>query len=357
VTPNHCDFTSTGDTCSGTKTPAGGNQTVASFRISNGGNTPVQIESIAFRNPSNGRFALGPRNPLGETIAPADSRMLDVTYSDAPLYVINSLDVQCRAGTANAGMPSVTVAGGVLPCLFTNPDLQLDFSRATTQVSTEPVEICNGVGCGALDIRRVEVVQNLGGTFFTVVPGTNPAGQTVQPGSCASVQVQLSRPVTGGLQTATLEIESNDPNFAAPSYKRINLLSSAPLDQIPVAVIKGPAGQTFAFSVSLATVGSRRVTLHGEDSYDPPNNAPATKFQWFISGKPITATASLTETSTLGTGPNMHASILDGAAGGDRIDLNLDPTAVGEYRVALRVYDSAGQASGNLAELRILVNP
>ena len=357
LTPSRCDFTSPEDTCGGTKTPAGGNPTAAFFHITNGGNAPVLIESVSFRDPNNGRFALGSRNPVGKILARAQSEVLDVTYADAPLYVIETLDVRCRAGTANAGNPSATVAGGVLPCLSTTPDLQLDFSGAATQVSTQPVQICNGAGCGVLDIRRVEIVQNLGGTFFTIVPATNPTGQKVQPGACTSVEVQLSRPVSGGLQTATLEVESNDPNFAAPSYKRINLLSSAPLDQIPVAVVKGPAGEAFAVSVSLARLSTKRITLHGEESYDPPNNDPATRFQWFISEKPITATASLTETSTLGTGPNVHASVLERAAGGDKIDLNIDPAVPGEYGVALRVYDSAGQASGNVAELRILVNP
>jgi hypothetical protein len=356
VTPSHCDFTSPADTCNGTKTPAG-NHTVASFRITNGGNTPVDIASITFRNPHSGRFAPGLRNPVGETIAQSDSKVLDIEYTDEPLYVIEALDIECRAGATSAGNPSITVSGGVLPCLFTNPDLQLDFTGSTNPVSTQSVDVCNGTGCGVLDIQRVEVVQNLGGNFFTVVPGTSPAGQKVQPGACASLQIQLSRPITGGLQTATLEIESNDPNFAAPSYKRINLLSRAPLDQIPVAVQKGPAGETYAFSVSLASLQPKRITLRGGESYDPPNNEPATKFQWFIARKPLNATASLTETSTAGAGPNVHGSILARSAGGDAIDLNVDPGVPGEYRVGLRVYDSVDQASGNVAELRILVNP
>jgi hypothetical protein len=357
VTPSHCDFTSPADTCHGTKTPAGGNHTVASFRITNGGNTPVDIPSITFRNPNNGRFAPGLRNPVGETIAPSDSKVLDIEYTDEPLYVTEALDIECRAGATTAGKPSITVSGGVLPCLYTNPDLQLDFTGSANPVSTRAVDVCNGSGCGVLEIRRLEVVQNLGGNFFTVVPGTSPAGQNVQPGACAPVQIQLTRPVTGGLQTATLEIESNDPNFAAPSYKRINLLSTAPLDQVPVAVLKGPAGETYAFRVSLAALQTKRIPLRGGESYDPPNNTPATKFRWFIAKKPLNATASLTETSTAGAEPNVHGSILARSAGGDTIDLHVDPALPGEYRVALRVYDSADQASGNVAELRVLVDP
>lgn len=352
VTPTFCDFTDASDTCHGTKVPTSGSDKKAIFQVTNGGTTPVLIETVAFRQPTSGRFAIGMSNPLTKIIAPGASEPLEILYTDSPLYVTDIIDITASAMGQPAGTASVRVSGGVLPCLTTNPAQQLDFSTATESPATLPVEICNGTmagECGTLLLNSVQVTQGI--TFFKAL-NAPAAGTQVASGTCASVNIQFTKPVTGGLQTGTLEVVSNDPDYAAPSNYKLNLLSAVPVNQVPVAVLKGPAGQENMFSADLSVLGMNpELLIHGEDSYDPPGTTtPATQFQFFLAKKPTGATADIVDLQN-------KTMSLDGVKGTqDHILLKLDKNIAGEYKIILIVFDSTGQKSQQV-ELKILVNP
>lgn len=347
ATPTFCDFTDTDDTCNGTKVLTSGNNKKAVFQVTNGGNSELTVDSVAFRQPASGRFAFSGENPIGQTIAPGASLPLEVFYTDAPIYVTDLIDITATAGGQSAGKATLRVSGGVLPDLYTEPDQRLDFSGATTTTTTKPLQICNGTGAGTLLVNQTLITQ--GGTFFKV---KNPVqtGTEVAAGQCISIDIEYTKPVSGGIQAGSLQIASNDPDYGAPSHYLVNLYSEAPLDELPVAVLKNAAGVENSYSVKLSVTGANKQRLHGEDSYDPPN-MPVAKYQWFLGKKPTGAVASIEDPAVPGTS-------IDGVIGTvSEAHLELDSTRTGEYRIYLKVFDAAGQASSNVAELKILVNP
>ncbi len=349
ASPSFCDFTEANDTCGGTKVTTSGNDKMAIFQITNGGNSPIVIESIRFAQPSSGRFTFGMQNPEGQTLQAGQSAPLQVNYTDANTYVIDHIDVVAKTQTGQeAGSARIRVSGGIQPALSTTPASELNFSGVTGNPAVMPLQICNGAGAGTLVLQSVQIIQ---GNQFFKLNSAPMAGTEVAGGACVNAEVQLTRPVSGGLQAGTLEIKSNDLNYAA-GY-RVTLLSDVPLDQLPVAVIEGPAGQSNAFSVSLSTLNPKRMTIVGSNSYDPPGTTtPVSEYEWYIGKKPNNAVATITEISSP-MGPDIQ-----GMRGNyPDVNINFDPMITGEYRIFLIVYDSAGQKSANTAELRILVNP
>ena len=80
-------------------------------------------------------------------------------------------------------------------------------------------------------------------------------------------------------ETRQLRIESNDSDFG--DAKLVQLLSASPLDELPVAELRGctpmqvtsdatcAMGSTSSMSASLATLGAHTITISGVTSYDP----------------------------------------------------------------------------------------
>ncbi|MBX5484030.1 MAG: choice-of-anchor D domain-containing protein [Myxococcaceae bacterium] len=356
ATPPYCNFTDANDTCGGTKIPTNGSNKKAVFRIQNGGTASVVIDSVTFRAPASGRFEVGALNPQGKTINPGESEDLEILYTDNPVYVTDIVDVVASSGGQPAGKASIRLSGGVLPCLTTNPAQTLDYSGTTDDPAVLPLEICNGTSpgeCGALVISNILVTQ--GAPLFSL-KSSLPQGTEIASGTCQTIQVQFDKPIIGGLQQGTLEISSNDPDYAPPSNYKINLQSQAPLNQIPVAVLEGPGGETNAFSRDLSATVPPELLIHGEHSYDPPDFSPGSpggiaKYQFLLAKKPPAATADLVDPSNK-TGPSV-----DGVKGTlDQVLLKLDPTIAGEYKVVLVVYDETGLQSQQ-TELKILMNP
>jgi hypothetical protein len=348
ATPSFCDFSDENDKCGGTKVTTGGNDKAAIFQVTNGGNVPVLIETVRVVAPNSGRFAFGSQNPQGMTLQPAQSAPLQVLYTDAATYVIDHVEVVATSSGQNAGTARIRVSGGVQPNLTTTPEQELNFSDVAGQSGVKPVQICNGTGAGTLILTQVSVTD--GNQFFKLKSGP-AANAEVAQGTCVTAEVEFNRPISGGLQAGTLDIRSNDPRYSAG--KLITLLSHVPLDQLPVAVAEGPAGQTNSFSQSLAQLTPKRMTIVGSNSYDPPDNGPVAEYEWFIGKKPLGAVASLTASTNTSPTPS-----IEGVRGNyPTVLLHVDPDKIGEYRIFLKVYDSAGQASSNTSELRILMNP
>lgn len=338
TTPTFCDYTNPNDTCNGTKVPTSGLNAKSVFQITNGGNTDITIESVAFRK-SQTRFAIGGANPQGTVIAPAQSAPLEILYTDAPLFVTELIDIK---GTS-AGMPTNTATirlqGGVLPCLYTEPDLQLDFSD-TTGKAEKPIQICNramdsqGNSCGDLNIVNLQVSQGL--QFFKV-KAPAPVNTTLSAGNCATATLEFTPPVTGGTQAGTLDITTNDPDYTP---KRLMLYSDKPTDYVPEAVIKGPAGETPAMSVKLSEINPKRIDIHGEESFDPPNNAAVTQYKFYLvppNGAVVPVDADLIDSA----GVSVHNKLTPQGV----VSLVFNTTKTGLYTVYLTVYDSANQAS------------
>ena len=274
---------------------------------------------------------------------------MPVDYTDAPTYVSGVIEIAADSnGMPTTGAMIRLSAGGAPPSIEVTPSSLLDFSSQTSNPSTLSVQVCNGADAGVLELPNPpQIIQ--GQIFFNI---SKPLTKTLfNPGECDSIEVTFTRPTTGGIQTGTLEISSNDPNY--PSY-RLNLFSQGPLTQVPIAVLKGPAGQLNGFSLNLSTTNPLQITIDGSDSYDPPGT-PATSppsFYWFyLVKKPAGATGAMLTTFT-----NTTTSVSGMKLTDDKVLLNLDPVHTGLYRVTLVVEDSAGQKSSS-ADLDILVNP
>src|SRR5262249_32785555 len=153
-------------------------------------------------------------------------------------------------------------------------------------------------------------------------------------------------PVTGGRQAADLTIKTNDLDYGAPSFKKLLLQSSSPLNEIPVCVLKGctPAmtncsvmGSQMSMNGSLSGTfgtGPKNITLFGGDSYDPGNESMPNKgiAEWkFLVSPPS---------------PNVTDYVLTGGAVFTNMSsqtLTLAPGVTGTYRAFLYVKDGSGQ--------------
>ncbi len=345
TTPTFCDYTDPSDTCNGTKVPTTGKNAKSVFQVTNGGNTDITIESVTFRNPSQTRFAIGGANPVGKTITAGLSEPLEILYTDAPLFVTELLDIKGTSGGMPTNTATIRLQGGVLPCLYTTPEGQLDFSD-TNGKAEKPVEICNramdsqGNGCGDLNITNVQVTQ---GPNFFKVKTPSPAGSTVAAGTCTTATIEFTPPVSGGTQAGTLDITSNDPDFTP---YRLMLYSERPPDEIPVAVISGPPPQRLEnnMSIKLSELGTlKRIDVYGDMSYDPPNMGPVVKWKWFLNrpNSPGAANAVLTQGGMSVDGKETTTGV---------VTLDFDPmntgvAGIGMYEVYLTVFDSANQQS------------
>jgi hypothetical protein len=349
--PTFCNFADMNDPCNATG-PRVANQ--ATFQITNGGTSPLTISSANFKSTgmsttgSGGRFTV--MTPIdGTTLQPAQSANLVVQHHDMPLFVIDTIVVQ--ASPTSAGKITLTVEGGTEPCLATNPTDTLEFDDAGT-VSTQTVAIkalatdpVSGRQCGTLIVNSVDIATN---PFFSVVAPLIPAGTMIMPGSSQNVTVQYTKPVTGGRQAEDLIIKTNDPAFGDPAWKVVLLESSSPLNQIPVAVVKGCLNSDCMTNCSSTTMtvhlstdfpGAKDVYICGGDSYDPgnPNPPGIATWQFVLGTHPGTATLD----------NNAMAITMN------HTTLHLDPTVVGTYKVLLGVTDDTMQKSGTPAQLQI----
>ncbi len=362
VVPSACQFSDPNDTCGYPTRMA--NQ--AKFVVTNGGTAPITIDGVTFKSNGssttngNGRFSVA-SNIVGTNLNPGQTADLLVTHNDMPLYVSDLLTVSAKVNggaAGSAGKAIISLGGGLKPCLSTDPAIDpmsgqaiLNWDNPTSDVSAKPLMIKNGAGCGTLVINSVSIDTN---QFFSLIDPKVAPGTTVPAGGSVEADVQYSKPVSGGTQVGTLRIDSNDSDYAGPAFYVVQLYSSSPLDQVPVAVLEGclpsdPScanGQQNNMSVSLSALGSTKtLTMSGALSYDPGNTSatPISAYQVRLVTKPSNATAG--------------ALANDGVKASSATQtLTLDPAATGLYRVTLTVYDSPNmQASGTAADLKINV--
>jgi hypothetical protein len=351
VTPTFCDFTDPADLCGNATKVANKGR----FDVHNGGGVPVVIDSVKFQKVGQTRFAIT-TSVQGQTIAAGGVATLEVTHSDAPLYVNELLTISAVSGSParSAGNAYVSLSGGTKPCLSTEPVDQLNFEDAGTELSTQKVKIKNG-GCpggraaGDLVINRAFADVS---PFFTIVDPLIPAGEVVPDGSARFVTVQYKKPLSGGTQTGVLRIDTNDPDYGPPPYKVVLLYSNSPLDQLPTAVLKAclptdaTCGNTVAWTVHLSALpaGSKTLKLSGLDSFDPGNVSPTpiSGYRFRLVVKPSNATAAVLEN--------------DGVKGvKDNAILTLDPAALGIYKVSLLVWDDKGQQAALASEITLSI--
>ncbi|MFT3837106.1 MAG: hypothetical protein QM723_08930 [Myxococcaceae bacterium] len=169
----------------------------------------------------------------------------------------------------------------------------------------------------------------------------------------AEADVLFTKPVSGGTQVGTLRIDTNDTAWSGPGFYVVQLYSSSPLDQVPVAVLDGclptdptcANGQQNAMSVSLsALAGNKTLIMSGKNSYDPGNTSstPISGYTFRLVTKPSNATNGALANDGMKTATDNQV-------------LTLDPTATGLYRVTLMVYDDHNQPAGTAADLKISV--
>lgn len=362
ASPSSCDFSRTSDTCGNTPKIADR----ARFTVRNDGNARVKITEAKFKSGSgqNGRFAMV-MNPTNQEIAPGASITVEVTHSDMPLYVIDELQMKSVfvGGTISAGDVSFALFGGRQPCLETEDEV--NFNNPMTPMSAKSFFIRNtrrlpdggtdSSQCGTLVINQVGIEQNM---FFSLIDPKIAPNTQVQAGGMVETAIQYNRPPSGGMQVGKLKVLSNDPFFGPPTgTKEINIISSAPFDPPPNAILKGcvPAmvlndpnctfGTETQMTVQLSQItgATKTVIVSGFDSTDFDGNTMGKptefRFQLLAPFPPMATAASMA--------PNMRGMP-------NKAVLTLPGT--GLYRVNLTVWDSRGQ-QGQPASLNINVLP
>ncbi len=362
ATPSSCDFSRGSDTCGNSPKIADR----ARFTVRNDGNARVKITEAKFKSGSgqNGRFAMV-MNPTNQEIAPGASITVEVTHNDQPLYVIDELQLKSVfvGGTISAGDVSFALFGGRQPCLETEDEV--NFNNPMTPMSAKSFFIRNtrrlsdggtdSSQCGTLVINQVGIEQSM---FFSIIDPKIPPNTQVMAGGMVETAIQYNRPPSGGMQVGKLKVLSNDPFFGPPTgTKEINIISSAPFDPPPNAILKGcvPAmllndpNCTFGMETQMTaqlsqiTGATKTITVSGFDSTDFDGNTMGkpTEFRFqLLAPFPPMATAMSVAPNTRGM-PNKAVLTLPG---------------VGLYRVNLTVWDSRGQ-QGQPASLNINVIP
>lgn len=325
----------------------------ARIAIGNQGLNPIKVKALSFANGGRaGRFTLTGPSAIGVSFPAGGFAYQEVTFQDLPLFVSDELTIQTIDAAANPEVPAgdvkVTFYGGTLPCLSTAPGDQLSFENPTADLTVKDVVIRNGLGCGTLVYESAAV--DAPNTFYRV--SDQPAnGTAVNAGSQITIKVEFKKPVSGGSQTGVLRIKTNDPAYGPEPYKVITLYSQAPVNQLPQAVLKGPDGKENTYTVSRASVtptgnpATRKIQVVGTDSFDPPGGAGSVaQYQFQLVLKPSGATGASLQNN--GTKVALGTSLL-----------TIDETVVGEYRIALKVFDAQNQPSSNTAVLKVFVTP
>ncbi len=359
--PTRCEFSDPTDLCgNATKVPNS-----ATFSVKNGGTAPIIIDSVTFKSNGSstsnqgGRFNVA-TNIVGQNLAPGMGVDLTVTHNDLPLYVSDLLTVSAKVSggaDGSAGKAIISLGGGLKPCLSTSPGIDpmtgqatLNWDMPMADVSAKALMIQNGAGCGDLVVNSVSIDPS---SFFSLIDPKVAPGTVVPAGGSVEADVQYSKPVSGGTQVGTLRIDTNDSDFSGPAFYVVQLYSQSPLDQVPVAVLKGclpndpncANGVENNMSVSLSSLGSaKQLIMSGADSFDPTatGTQPVQNWQFRLVTKPSNAAGgSLANDGVKDVQPTQI--------------LTLDSGATGLYRVTLTVYDDHNQASGTAAELKISV--
>ncbi len=367
VTPTVCDFSNPNDPCGNTSKVAD----QGLFRITNDGTTDVRIDSAKFASTSSATSGTGGRFTIatsieGQTIAQAQSVTVTVTHHDQPIYVGDKLVISGTimiggVASGSAGSVSIALFGGKKPYLSTAPADRLDFNNPQTELSAQSVIIKNAPDAGTLIIQSVTVDPS---PFFSLIDPLVPPNTQVAPGQSVEATVQYKRPASGGIQTGTLHIKSNDSDYSPDKF--VLLASQSPLDEIPVATLTAcrpdqlaadpqcGGGAQSSMSVQYATLTTKEITFSGVSSYDPDPAAaggkkPVVKYKFtLLPGAgglfpPGVTTNNLGNNGQLVSTPTTKLTI---PAGG-----------TGTYRVNLVVYDDRNQASANSAVLSLSVTP
>ncbi len=348
VTPGFCNFSEPLDTCGNATKLAGKSR----FVLKNSGSASVTIDSALLEKSGQGRFAMV-MDPKGRTLAPGGEIPVEVNYTEGAELVSERLIFSSSSNGNPAGDAIVVLRGGIPPVLSTDPENELSFTGATTSVSTKTLTLQNAAGAGVLSLDRVYVDAS---PFFKLLTTVNK-GTTLAPGGTLALEVEFTRPAQGGVQSTGLHVESNDPRFGPPNFKSVNLYSEAPLDQYPVAVIKGclptdatcAGGKESAFTVKLSDLGGppKKILIWGKASYDPVTNSTpqdVAKYMFRLESGPPNADAAKVSLE------NDRMATANGA-----VLLTVDPGVQGEYKVSLRVWDTVNQASQATPLLRVLV--
>ena len=289
-------------------------------QIVNAGRTTLEISDIALSDGSTGfSFEIPPQfDEEGVEIEELElerSESLPVSIYFAPedfsayeaTLVISSNDED----TPTLEVPiSGTGVVGPLPDIAVSPGA-IDFGLVTTdETSTEYVLVSNA-GDGPLEIY--DTYQSGSGSFAVV---TDPAGQSIAPGSEATVLVTYTP--TGGQtgHTGTLTFTSNDPDEPEVS---IDLTGGdgGPDTDYPLAVI----------SADDEVNPPELVPLDGSGSTDPADTADEydMSYAWSIVDQPLHSYATLSDPSS--------------------VNPFLDIDVAGEYTVQLIVTDYLGVTS------------
>lgn len=299
--------------------------------------TKVTFQSTGGTTGTGGRFTIS-HDVVNETLTVGSSTTLEVTHSDLPVYVSDLIDIEATAliDGSPAGKATVAVYGGKRPCLTTEPLDQMFFMNPVDELTAQPFKIRNGATCGTLVINSLSIDDS---RFFSLIDPAIAPNVQIGPGGSAETTVQYKRPPSGGMQVATLRVQTNDADFGPPQYKLVQLYSQSPLDQVPAAVLTtcNPAtassdpncelGVTGGFTAQLSMLVRPELTLSGIKSTDD-GQIKAYRFTLLPPFPGTVTSASLANHGMKITTPTTKLTL---------------GSSSGVYRVQLEVWDDRGQ--------------
>jgi hypothetical protein len=191
-----------------------GTPATQSIEISNTGNLDLTLTSIALSDDGGGVFAIVSGGTAG-TLAPGAAQTVEIEFTpSAGGAFTGELTIESNdpdAGTVTAALSGDGAAADIA-LGGDAADQELDYGAVDVgNTATQTVEITNESGIADLEITALTIGGANAGDFSITSGQTAPL--TIAPGGTEVLDVQYA-PSAAGARSATLTIESNDPDEA-----------------------------------------------------------------------------------------------------------------------------------------------
>jgi hypothetical protein len=242
----------------------------------------------------------------------------------------NAVDIKVETSPGKFESFTVNLKGSSQPQLCAIPEGILMFKVAPSQSETQQVTIVN---CGYADlvVDKIEIDQTSGTPQSFALQGLPPFSKTVAAGDSFQFDVQFTNNPMISVDSAMLNITSNDPyyNPSEPDHPFyiISLVSDDnTTDMPPAAVCSSPGGDVQqATEAELAT--GFTVNLDGSKSTDTDATGIAS-YEWKLIAKP--------------TKPKQSNATIQNATS---VSASFGADVFGKYTVQLTATDTIGQVS------------
>ena len=177
--------------------------------VSNQGNADLKIGNVSI---DDNQFEIISNDMSGHTLTPGSSEAMSLRFSPAA-YGTQTTAMYIPSNDPDENPLTVTLRGnGKVPPINTEPDIQItptpiDFGSVCVNSTSSPVIVTvSNQGNANLIIGKVSISDSQ----FEII-SDDISGYTLTPGNGETMSLRFS-PAALGLQTATMQITSNDPD-------------------------------------------------------------------------------------------------------------------------------------------------